>query len=154
LELSVDLNPNCLSISSLARRHSVECKWHYLCWGPSALRSKGWSHEVAKQACGQWQTLCCSHPLLTVAWVYGSQQLLMMWASWASSSPCPGVGYSNQSFEPEAQTPGIPHVGSSHLVAFKGVLLHGLGHITRRGKVSSQPIFSHLWGTDMRLSFK
>jgi hypothetical protein len=38
--------------------------------------------------------------------------------------------------------------------AEKGGLLHCLGHTVGRSRVSTQPIFSHLWGTDMSFSFK
>jgi hypothetical protein len=30
----------------------------------------------------------------------------------------------------------------------------GLGHAMGRGRVSTQPIFSHLWGTDLNFRFK
>jgi hypothetical protein len=36
----------------------------------------------------------------------------------------------------------------------KGGLLHGSGHAVGRGWVSTQLIFSHLPGTEMRFSFK
>jgi hypothetical protein len=36
----------------------------------------------------------------------------------------------------------------------KGYLLHGLGYAVVRGRVSMQPMFSHLWGTDISYRFK
>jgi hypothetical protein len=36
----------------------------------------------------------------------------------------------------------------------KGGLLHSLGHAVGRGRISTQPIFSHLQGTDMSYRVK
>jgi hypothetical protein len=38
--------------------------------------------------------------------------------------------------------------------AEKGNLLQDSGHAVERGRVSTQPIFSHLWSTDMSYRFK
>jgi hypothetical protein len=38
--------------------------------------------------------------------------------------------------------------------AEKGGLLHSSGHAVGRGRVSTQLIFSHFWGTDMSYRFK
>jgi hypothetical protein len=38
--------------------------------------------------------------------------------------------------------------------AEKGDSLHGLGHAMGRGRVSTQPIFSHIQGADMSYRLK
>jgi hypothetical protein len=78
---------------------------------------------------------------------------------WLAFSPGRTHQSWNQSCGPKAQTPEIPYARSGHLPlnakwrgmvkTDRGGLLHSLGPIMGRGRVSTQLIFSHLWGTDM-----
>jgi hypothetical protein len=64
----------------------------------------------------------------------------------------------------KAPTSDIPYARSSHPIlnnklrgmvkAEKRGLLHGSGHAMGRGRVRTQLIFSHLWGTNMSYRYK
>jgi hypothetical protein len=66
----------------------------------------------------------------------------------------------NQSLDPRPKLLGFhvsgpsPHPYTPNKKAEKGGLLHGSGHAVGRGRVSTQLIFSHLWGTHMSCRFK